>query len=156
MVKGFADFLHSHNDHDTSNEDASNDKADFVKIMVAGIAVMRQPAVPPRLPTTSTITVVGCTTVAVALPSKKKRKFKSGLLMWTNPITGVANCLSLTMSHWYIYYKLHLLNTTVSCASSAYGFDFQITTFRSFQLSLRNEKRFDRGGLVPPTDLANR
>ena len=65
MVKGFADFLQTHCDHDnnTSDEDASNDEADFVNIIVADIAVMRQgPAVPQRLPTTSTIKqqAVGC------------------------------------------------------------------------------------------------
>ena len=109
MVKGFADFLKSHNENDTSDEDASSNEADFVKIMVAGIAVMRQPpAVPPQLPSISTIMAVGRTTVAVALPSlKKKRKYKSGLLMWTNPITGIAHCLTPTMSHWYIYYIQH-------------------------------------------------
>ena len=101
MVKGFADFLKSHNENDTSDEDASSDEADFVKIMVAVIAVMRQPpAVPPQLPSTSTIMAVGRTTVAVALPSlKKKRKYKSGSLMWTNPISGIANRLTPTMSH---------------------------------------------------------
>jgi hypothetical protein len=75
--------------------------------MVAGIAVMRQqPAVPPQLlPSTSTIMAVGRTTVAVALPSlKKKREYKGGSLMWTNPITGIAHRLTPTMSHWYIYY----------------------------------------------------
>jgi hypothetical protein len=108
MVKGFADFLQTNHDHDnnTSDEDASNDEADFVEIIVAGIAVMRQePAVPPLLPTTSTSMAVCRTTVlASALPLKKKRKHKIGSLMWTNPITGIANRLTPTMSHWYIYF----------------------------------------------------
>jgi hypothetical protein len=108
MVKGFADFLQTNHDHDnnTSDEDASNDEADFVEIIVAGIALMRQePAVPPRLPTNSTSMAVCRTTVlASALPLKKKRKNKIGSLMWTNPITGIANRLTPTMSHWYIYF----------------------------------------------------
>ena len=107
MVKGFADFLQSHYDHDnnTSDADASNDEADIEKIIVAGIANMRQvPMVPPWLPTTSTMAVCRTTVLASALPLKKKRKNKIGSLMWTNPITGIANRLTPTMSHWYIYF----------------------------------------------------
>jgi hypothetical protein len=36
--------------------------------------------------------------------TKKKRKYKSGSMMWTNPITGIANRLTPFMSQWYIYY----------------------------------------------------
>jgi hypothetical protein len=36
--------------------------------------------------------------------TKKKRKYKSGSMMWKNPITGIANRLTPFMSQWYIYY----------------------------------------------------
>ena len=104
--KGFALFLQTQHDNDTSDEDASDNEADFVDIMVAGILVMTQPVVvPPLSPTTSTV-AAGSTTssVAVSLPLKKKRKYKSGSPIWTNPITGIANRLTPFMSQWYIYY----------------------------------------------------
>ena len=104
--KGFALFLQTQHDNDTSDEDASDNEADFVDIMVAGILVMTQPVVVPPLlsPTTSTVAAGSTTSVAVALPLKKKRKYKSGSPIWTNPITGIANRLTPFMSQWYIYY----------------------------------------------------
>lgn len=103
--KGFALFLQTQHDNDTSDEDASDNEADFVDIMVAGILVMTQPVVvPPLSPTTSTVAAGSTTSVAVALPLKKKRKYKSGSPIWTNPITGIANRLTPFMSQWYIYY----------------------------------------------------
>jgi len=103
---GFADFLLTQHDNDTSEEDISDNEADFVNIMVDAITVMTHPLVPPLSHSNSTMVAGRTISVAVVLPPplKKKRKYKSGLMMWTNPITGITNCLTPFMSQWYLYY----------------------------------------------------
>jgi hypothetical protein len=102
---GIADFLRSRHDKDTSDEDISNNKADFVNIMVDAVTVMTHQVVPPQSHTTSTMAAGRTISVSVVLPPlKKKRKYKSRSLMWANPIIRNTNHLTLFMSQWYIYY----------------------------------------------------
>jgi hypothetical protein len=104
MVKGLADFVRAlqHENH-ICDDNASDhdDELDFVDVMVAGITVMTQlPVVPPSLPTRPISVIAEFPSV----PMKKKRKYKSGSQLWTNPITGISSRLSPFMSQWYIFY----------------------------------------------------
>ena len=106
-VKGFADFVRTlqHEKHMCDNNASDHDdELDFVDVMVAGITVMTQlPVEPPSCPTRP-ISVIEAAEFFPSVPMKKKRKYKSGSQLWTNPITGISSRLSPFMSQWYIFY----------------------------------------------------